>query len=532
MINTPPYFTSTLLRKGYFPKELPPPFTTRPFSEFAVDNPTYIDNLWSKYVTKLVKHNLARPGTNRRVLGIPNPINQLRLVQAIENVYPEIIAKTNSSPYASSKPSFQPRRRSSRSLSPKWVGKTLSEYKASVRSCSRYIVKADINRFYPSIYTHSIPWALHSKQEAKRNRRETLSGNVIDKAIREAQDEQTIGIPIGPDTSFLISELILSQVDIDVATLVAGSGWRWYDDYEVGFWELSDAEKFRANLEGSLAEYELEISSEKTQIQILPQPLHDNWINQLRAYDLNIHPIRQSERIIDLFNTAFELSRIYPKGGVLKYAVKKLYAVQDLTPVIHEYNWNLVQHLVLQSAAIEPDVLPTVLGLISFYNSFNRDTDDILLAKVLSLIIKSQCQLGHSSEVAWAIWGFIEFNLKIPSDVVDQATQIDDDIVSLCILHAKSVSLIDSSVSMAFIEQRVLNSGFESQHWLLAYESYRQGWLGSPYTDEVVKSQRAKDLLADGVYFYRTTLRQHESARHFLGAPRRLVEQLSYSWRS
>ena len=28
---------------------------------------------------------------------------------------------------------------------------------------ARYILKTDISQFYPSVYTHSIPWALHGK---------------------------------------------------------------------------------------------------------------------------------------------------------------------------------------------------------------------------------------------------------------------------------------------------------------------------------------------------------------------------------
>ncbi|MFM6127183.1 MAG: hypothetical protein ACKPBV_00235 [Sphaerospermopsis kisseleviana] len=27
----------------------------------------------------------------------------------------------------------------------------------------KYLIKTDIKNFYPSIYTHSIPWALHKK---------------------------------------------------------------------------------------------------------------------------------------------------------------------------------------------------------------------------------------------------------------------------------------------------------------------------------------------------------------------------------
>jgi glycosyltransferase A (GT-A) superfamily protein (DUF2064 family) len=82
--------------------------------------------------------------------------------------------------------------------------------RAQLRSTSRYILQADINRFYPSVYTHSIPWAIHTKAVAKSNRGDGYIGNRIDRLVRNGQDGQTMGIPIGPDTSLLIAEILLT----------------------------------------------------------------------------------------------------------------------------------------------------------------------------------------------------------------------------------------------------------------------------------------------------------------------------------
>lgn len=79
---------------------------------------------------------------------------------------------------------------------------------------SRYLLKADISQFYPSIYTHTIPWALHSKATAKAGQRDVeLAGNVLDKELQACQHGQTKGIAIGPDTSLGIAELLLSPID-------------------------------------------------------------------------------------------------------------------------------------------------------------------------------------------------------------------------------------------------------------------------------------------------------------------------------
>ena len=63
--------------------------------------------------------------------------------------------------------------------------------------------------FYHSLYTHSIPWALHGKDNAKANRQNPAPiANSIDTALRNTQDQQTLGIPVGPVTSDLLSELL------------------------------------------------------------------------------------------------------------------------------------------------------------------------------------------------------------------------------------------------------------------------------------------------------------------------------------
>jgi hypothetical protein len=55
----------------------------------------------------------------------------------------------------------------------------------------RYILQADITRYYPSIYTHSIPWALHTKEVAKANQRDDgYFGNVIDRLVRNLQEDK------------------------------------------------------------------------------------------------------------------------------------------------------------------------------------------------------------------------------------------------------------------------------------------------------------------------------------------------------
>ncbi len=59
------------------------------------------------------------------------------------------------------------------------------------------VLITDIIDCYSAIYTHSIPWALHSRTVAKTQRGTELLGNEIDFLIREMVYGQTNGIPQG-----------------------------------------------------------------------------------------------------------------------------------------------------------------------------------------------------------------------------------------------------------------------------------------------------------------------------------------------
>ncbi|MEY4978805.1 MAG: hypothetical protein RLZZ352_1075 [Pseudomonadota bacterium] len=91
---------------------------------------------------------------------------------------------------------------------------------ASVAYKYTHIVKADIKNFYPSIYTHSLAWAIHGKtfiRDSNNRKNFRLLGNRLDKLFQNANDGCTNGLPIGPVVSDLAAEIIASAVDKDLS---------------------------------------------------------------------------------------------------------------------------------------------------------------------------------------------------------------------------------------------------------------------------------------------------------------------------
>lgn len=78
----------------------------------------------------------------------------------------------------------------------------------------QYMGKTDISDCYGSIYTHSIAWAVHDKDVAKKNKSLDLLGNFIDSCVQDMHSRQTVGIPQGSVLSDLIAEMVLGYVDL------------------------------------------------------------------------------------------------------------------------------------------------------------------------------------------------------------------------------------------------------------------------------------------------------------------------------
>ncbi|WP_169294864.1 RNA-directed DNA polymerase [Advenella sp. EE-W14] len=113
-----------------------------------------------------------------------------------------------------------------------------------------YLVETDITDCYGAIYTHSIAWALHTKQEAKAKRtNKSLLGNVIDAHIQDMRHGQTNGIPQGSVLMDFIAELVLGFADLALSEKIQSLEiedyciLRYRDDYRVFINNPQDGER-------------------------------------------------------------------------------------------------------------------------------------------------------------------------------------------------------------------------------------------------------------------------------------------------
>lgn len=501
-----------LASKGYFPKELPPPFNTSSFGSMISTQRTQIPATFEPttnpfLVSRLATHNLARVGTLRRRLSVPNPINFYQLAKTFESSWPVIANHCKKSSFSLSTPSLNPTGR--RAIEAAVPISQHPRYRGSLRATSKYVLKADITSFYPSIYTHSIPWALHTKTVAKANRAPfALLGNTLDFYVRNAQDGQTMGVPISPDTSLVLAEMVLVSIDEEISKQIKINGFRSYDDFEFGFTSYANCENALTVLQGVLNEYELQLNANKTKIIELPVPFDDLWKTELRVFPINIK--RQSMDLAHYFGRSFELAGLNPEESVLKYAVQRL-----MSQIVTTNNWDIYQDYLLQCAIVEPGALSAFIDHLHRYHQANYPVDIDKLRTVLHTIVSTQGQLGHGSEVAWAVWGCLLFSIPIEDNEARILAGMSDPFIACLALDARSKTLISPSISFSNWESTMTSDDLYDSQWLIAYEANVQGWLPSVGgIDHVMGDSNFAFLKSNNVHFYDTTISgSHQPSR-------------------
>ena len=499
---------SDILERGYFPDELPKPFDTTSFASAVTGSgvPLPADfnkNISQRYPSmpsaKPAKYSHARGGLLRRQLCLANPVPHYLLCREIDANWGALQPHIGGTPLSATKPVLSPRGRSIQGALPLAAGPVLA---ARTRLNSRYILRTDIAMFYHSVYTHAISWALDTKLVAKGNTGPGLLGNRLDFWVRCGQDRQAVGIPVGPDTSLVISEILMQACDKELLAACPGiRGHRFIDDYELGFRSRADAEDAFHRLERILADYELALNPRKTSVIELPCNLEKPWVSPLRSFAFEATASGQQGELWGFFDLAFQLHRQYPDDAVLKFALGRLGHLE-----VAPSNWELFQRLLLDCTAPEPATLPWVLDSIIRRSNEGAAPALAEIEEVMNSLIIDHSALAHSSEVAWALWGCLALRMTVSAQAAAAVSECDDSVVALLALHCKEEGLVSTPLDPTLWLSYMNQGSLYEEHWLLAYEANVKGWLPSQGgSDHVSADPNFEFLKTAGVSFYDST---------------------------
>ena len=479
---TSSYVLEALLQHNYLPnqredrEELPPSIATTSFSDSLAASLASSQEFSKrrKHGYDSVEHKMTRFNGAVRVLSIPHPTPYANLALSITSNWENIKYITHNS---NSKviPMFHPDGRiiimdyeNIASRTKEILGMSFGQY---------FVVRADISNCFPSIYSHSIPWALVGMPTAKLNTSNRYWYNRIDTAVRLTKRNETNGIPIGPATSNIIAEIILAKVDEVLASRF--TYLRYIDDYTAYCETQEEAQEFILRLIEELSKYKLMINNAKTDIKPLPQMSASDWVVALKSTlpqrsNLSIH------NAVNYLDFVVGLAKESPDGSVLKYGVKSLIGVllgstsvgHSVVKSVLEYTLNLSFHHAVLIPLLERLFDRIYLLEYGFHHG-----------DAIQKLLWQHTRLRHSDAISWLLYFAIKYNVPIEDRCSSRIVE-SEDCIPMLLLHLSAGSSHQQKVIdfVNAITQPPVDVYKLDQYWILLYQLFHDNLIGDPYS--------------------------------------------------
>ena len=491
-----------LLDRGFYPAELPPPFQTKNFSsvrELLTPSKNYHSNT--------IFFNGPKLDSKLRTFGIINPISYFLLCEHIAKNWTNIVKIFNLSNCTAEKPKFPSVSTGGRAIR----SASLNYQKLEQNRLASFfpiIVNLDINRFYESVYTHSIPWAVLGKDLAKsRYRSNTLNkhwSNELDLLSRNSNDRQTIGLPIGPDTSRIISELVLSRIDYEILAsnkvLRPTQIYHNIDDYQIGVYGSNEAEDAQSCFVRAINKYGLRLNDVKAATDY-----STNFSPRKFQRHFDILKNKKGRRFVDHFFEIlyYEIPK-HPNLNVLGYTLRR-FARKIARNGKKELVCQYLQILMFKFPHQARWILPLLLG---FYKAEEIDTG---INELVIWGIENSVRKNDTGTLLWFLYAAIFLRVRLKGRSIDLCLGVSNELVDIMLFHGRSEGLFTGEISA--LRRRYLDNKFNTSAWLPLYEVERNGWdnskvfkkIGSDDDEdklfETLQSNNVEFYLSDSKYF-------------------------------
>lgn len=454
-----------LLGYGLFAEKLPPIFTSEGFYNYCISsNPTFGDK-GRQYVYYESMRNINIP----RPLGVPTPMAYQKLCKHLSDEWGQIknhfANKTMNQTHKVSRIHIRKMRNEHKLFEMNyddWRNDGAPENKLIYGM--KYAVHADISKCFPSIYTHSLPWALVGKSIAKQTKNtKKLWYNKIDHLTQNTKDMETHGLIIGPHTSNVLSEIILCAVDEKLVS----NGWKYIrniDDYTCFVENEEKAEKFLVELQAELREYDLSLNHKKTEIRKLPNAMVEQWVRKIKAISLLTSYGKVDYKNCQTYlDYAIEIAE-KEKGNasVLNFAIKTLSGI-PLTDNAKQYEKEIVFHLCV--------LYPYLVTILDGYVFSQCDATENDIQTLSQTLFDNGIEQKLYEQSSYALFFAIKYNFTLNIDV-DKIIKTND-----CILLAVSYVYCQKNRMTYGVKQlkqyarsfKSIPEDFERM-WIFAYE--------------------------------------------------------------
>ena len=489
-----------LLQYEYFPEELPECFTSKGLADNYSILKGQADSICvpsSPFLFSIYKGQNAR-----RRMAIPNPLNYMRIVNCICENKEQLKELFDKSSVSLTKPS------NNQSKTQKRAYNRISNTPAETRlanekmfSNNSICIKMDISNFFDSIYTHSVSWAIHTKEVAKAHKADkSMLGNKIDSALQNLNDRQTHGILVGNAVSRLIAEIILCDIDREIAKKFPNVNvCRFVDDYSFYITDKESPNAIISFVRNQLLEYDLVLNESKTQIIYAPFMLERSGIDEIKSI--------ATEDAYTYYNRMMILYDKYKDISLLKYGFS------IISMLIKPSDFKNMLPLLLHSWVTFPSLSYKILPILYKFKDKLKANEKKELKKALTSVILCGIELRQEVETVWALWAMTLFDFPLKEDIIRCVCTSNNDlaiIISLTYVKENKYKYYADVVNK--LVDRIKDESTDStdssrdmvffSHWLLIYELVRKEIVGIENFTCLENNKFFKKLLERKVDFY------------------------------
>lgn len=292
--------------------------------------------------------------------------------------------------------------------------------------------RLDIGKCFPSLYTHSISWAIRGKATTKRlmvdslalklNRNAPPLDHVFDRALMNLNYGETHGIPIGPEFCRVFAEIILQTVDVRVSSELYKHGYeagrdyecrRYIDDYFIFFNSPEVAIRLRDVLIHELEKYRLFLNDEKAETFERPFISHRSVLKiELSSFLSDIGNRSRSPKTSHELNKLRAILKKSPRalfGGSLFFLKSVRNRIEKLSKETTPDLLYTYTELACYAMRMEPSVSPifefarVILSISAKLSNLEDDKQSEITDKLrfeLRNSILATARLGYSVECA------------------------------------------------------------------------------------------------------------------------------------
>lgn len=273
-----------------------------------------------------IKYSILKSNGGTRHLGLLHPASQTQSIELYRLFSDRIIHACNKSLYSIRKPTaissfyyLKRKKTSEENVHQPSTFLTYGDYSKLNRFFDsreflilerkfNYFWSIDISKFFDSIYTHSISWALKNKQFAKESREKNDFSSFFDRLMQRSNYNETHGIIIGNEISRIFAEIIMQEIDSDLYDELENHSLKYGEDYSIRRYvddffifgnNAVDLELIASKIESKLRIYKLHLNEKK-------------FIKRSRPFITNITraKIGTQEAISWLFNLIFGVDEV------------------------------------------------------------------------------------------------------------------------------------------------------------------------------------------------------------------------------